>query len=309
MSLEQLFKDYNIQFTTEGKNTMSGWINVQCPFCDDTSNHMGINADGWGVHCWRCGKHRITETLERLLKVRKNEVIDIIKKYKSHVPKSIKDTIQSTNIKPYKRPYGVEDLLPNHIKYLTKRNYNIDYLTNTWEIKGTGPLAHLDNIDYNHRLFIPIIWENQEVSFQTRDITNKSDLRYKACPKDREIIHHKDILYMHPDIILYNKKAICVEGVTDVWRLGKLAFATFGIEYTRRQVRQIAKHFNKIYLLFDSEPQAQYKAKQLKSELEFLNVYVENLNCRVFGSADPGGLRQEEANKIVGYCINTPELV
>lgn len=43
MSLKQLLIDYRIPFSEQGKNIGNGWIGLKCPFCDDHSNHLGLN--------------------------------------------------------------------------------------------------------------------------------------------------------------------------------------------------------------------------------------------------------------------------
>ncbi|KKK72386.1 hypothetical protein LCGC14_2904360, partial [marine sediment metagenome] len=63
MSLETFdpilyFENRNISYSTEGKNVTEGWCNIECPFpfCDDPSNHMGINLESKLFSCWACGE-------------------------------------------------------------------------------------------------------------------------------------------------------------------------------------------------------------------------------------------------------------
>ena len=49
-------EEYNIDYTTSGKNVTSGWVEINCPFCgDDPSYHMGVNLSSGLYHCWICG--------------------------------------------------------------------------------------------------------------------------------------------------------------------------------------------------------------------------------------------------------------
>ena len=32
-----------VSYWTEGKNVTDGWVNINCPFSPDPSNHLGIN--------------------------------------------------------------------------------------------------------------------------------------------------------------------------------------------------------------------------------------------------------------------------
>ena len=94
---------------------------------------------------------------------------------------------------------------------------------------------------------------------------------------------------------------ICVEGVTDVWRLGRKAFALFGIEYKRQQVQIIKKIFKKVFVIFDSgEEQAQNKANMLVSDLQMIGVEAYQV---ILEKGDPGELSEEEARYIVKNLI------
>ena len=166
-----------------------------------------------------------------------------------------------------------------------------------WDIRSTGPISLLDGINYSHRILIPIYWENKQVTFQARDVTDKHPLKYMACPKNRELIHHKHIVYRHPEA--QNDIGIAVEGVTDVWRFGKVAFATFGIEYTRQQVRLIAGLYKEVIVIFDDEPQAQRKAKELVADLQFRGVPARSIIIK----GDPGSMSQKEANKLLKQIL------
>jgi DNA primase len=178
-----------------------------------------------------------------------------------------------------------------------------DRLEREWNLMGTGPIATLDNgkegnakklINYKSRVLIPYIWDNQQVSFDTRDITNKSPYKYLACPKAREVIPHKDILYGNQE--QWGNKGICVEGTTDVWRLGGKAFATSGIKFTTSQVRAISKTFKRVFIIFDGEESEAIKqARKLKRELEFqwVKAFIEKIK------GDPGSMKEDDAKHLV----------
>src|SRR5690606_7407018 len=98
------------------------------------------------------------------------------------------------------------------------------------------------------------------VSFQARDITGRSEAKYLACPRERERIHHKHIVYGR-GLPRRSRTLIVVEGPLDVWRLGGRAVATFGIKFTMEQVLTIADLADKFLVLYDAEPQAQEQAR------------------------------------------------
>jgi hypothetical protein len=107
------------------------------------------------------------------------------------------------------------------------------------------------------------------------------------------LVHHKHILYGQQEN--WGDVGICVEGITDVWRLGPSAFATFGIEFTANQVFHMASAFEWVVILFDEEVQAQAQAEKLAASLRFRAVRVKI--HKIVG--DPGDLDQEEANHLV----------
>lgn len=297
MNILDLYQDYHVQYWTEGKNVSTGWVNVACPFCADTSNHLGYNLDKNYFRCWKCGPHPLSLTLSRLLSVDERSVHTIIQQYGGRPKPFVSATQMDIGIKQYRLPSPTGVLSKRHRAYLTKRGFDTIRLETEWGLLGTGPLSILDGINYKFRIIAPIIWDGKQVSFQSRDITNHHPLRYMACPKPREIIHHKHILYGQQ--ARWYETGICVEGITDVWRLGENAFATFGIEYTHNQVGEMAKHFERIAILFDDEPQAQAQAHKLMGELRFRGVKAHVYTIK----GDPGGMEQKDADRLVREIV------
>lgn len=287
MKIFEFLKDYQIPYTTTGKNVSGGWVNIQCPMCNDPSMHMGYNySDDYGFYCFRCGHHFADETIQKLIGVNRQTAKQIIRKYEGKTKTTHKNKNQK---KPFELPTSTEKLQKIHRKYLLKRGFDPDELEYHWKIMGTGPVSTLDGIDYSKRLLIPIYWNEGMVSFQTRDVTDKSDAKYKACPEHREIIHHKDILYGMP-LTEWETTGFIVEGVTDCWKMGWDSAATFGIKFTSQQLREIARTFNKAIIVFDPDEHAQKQAKKLMSELKFRGVTCFNYNFET----DPGEADEKE---------------
>ena len=297
MEIIKLLNDFKIPYNETGKNISGGWIGVQCPFCNDTSDHLGYNVeDDYGFNCWKCGKHSITETISELTGLSYSQTKKLLKQYEGQ------DYKKQVKIKPKKKkhkfPSKTLDLQPIHEKYLQNRNFTPEYLEELWRIKGTRIISSLDGIDLKHRIIVPIHWDKQEVSWQSRDVTNQANIKYITCPQEREIIHHKDIVYKHPDY--KGEIGIACEGVFDVWRFGKIAFCTFGINFTQRQIRVISLLYRKVYIAFDPEPQAQKQALILQKELQFRGV-----ECKVLTLiSDPADMKQSETDNIVKRIKN-----
>ena len=97
----------------------------------------------------------------------------------------------------------------------------------------------------------------------------------------------------------WKSTGICVEGPTDVWRLGSAACAVSGIKYTQQQVRQLKNAFKRIAVVFDDDPQAVVQAKKLVTDLKERNVDA----FRIPITGDPGSMDQEDANYLVKQII------
>jgi len=298
MDILQLYNDYSIDYRTERhKHTHPGWVHTACPFCEGNPGlHLGYKFDGDFFVCWRCGGHHTVPTISRLIGERDYKKVEqIIKRYGLLLSRPLPIIERQSKIHQF--PSGVMPMGENHRKYLLKRGFDPDKMEREWGILGTGPSSLLDGIDYKHRLMIPFHWDSQQVSFDSRDITGKSPNKYMACPKDRELIPHKEILYGKQEA--WGKTGICVEGPTDVWRFGINSFATSGIKYTPKQVRVMARTFKKIWICYDSgESQALQQATNLRGDLRFHGVDAK-LATWTGGANDPGDMTQEQANWFV----------
>jgi len=296
MDIERLYRDYNVPFQTEGhKHCRSGWANTACPFCSGNPGlHLGYNEEKDYFFCWRCGWHPTIETIAKLTGFSNREVISFVGNYGGVARRQIRTKEPAIKIrtKGFKFPSGVGALREAHKQYLQRRNFDWSKLEQEWGLLATGPTGSLDGRDYRFRVIAPIEWEGHIVSFQGRDITGRSEMKYKACPKDRELVHHKEILYGKQSE--WGRIGICVEGITDVWRLGFAAFATFGISYTPAQMMAMIRSFRRIIILFDDDPQAQEQADKLKAELKMvIDVHKEVIQ------EDPGSMSQEDADSLV----------
>lgn len=298
MNIIKLYQDFSIDFVTEGhKHSRPGWVNVKCPFCSGNPGyHLGFNIEENYFFCWRCGWHPISLSLSKILNMQEKDIRKLVKSYNLYLvkEKGVKKKIKKVE---YTFPSGVGPCSTIHDIYLMKRKFDPEKIKKEWNLLGTGPISMLDGIDYKFRIIIPFIWNGQQVSFDSRDITGKHPSKYMACPKHREITPHKEILYGKQE--KWWETGICVEGPTDVWRFGINSFATSGIKYTPKQVRCMAKAFKRIAVVFDDDPQAVVQANKLVAELKFRGVDA----FRVDIVGDPGSMDQAEADYLVKQLI------
>lgn len=298
MDIARLLDDNNVPYTTEHKNIREGWIGLEdCPFCDSRGKyHLGYNLDENYFSCWQCGGHSTPHAISRLLHISYDYAEKLIEDY-GGTPRFVEPRIRvGTN--SFKYPSGPLEIQKQHIQYLEGRGFDWEYINGIWGIKGTGPVSKLDDgegkvLNYSNRILAPIRWRSQYVSFQTRDITDKHMAKYMACPPARERISHKHILY--GDLFHAGGRGIIVEGITDVWRLGPDAFATFGVKFTREQILAIASLFKETAVVYDPEKQAQRQADQLVKELLMRGIP----SWKVEIPTDPGAMNQDDANHLV----------
>jgi len=288
MGIEQLLRDYNIPTSTSGADWQPGWININCPFCDDPKFHGGFNISGGYYNCWKCGGHRNSDVIASLLGINWHEAQDLLAQYRTgsdHKPTEKKKALASEII----WPVNCHDLAHAHKKYLWSRNFDPAKIVELWGVRGTGPIG-----PYKFRIIVPIYHKGRLVSYQGRDITNKASLRYKACPVEKEVIHHKHVIYGLDHVV--NGKAIIVEGVFDAWRLGYGAVSTFGTEVTNEQCLLLAERLARVYITFDDQD-TEGKADSLGNRLIALGVAVEEIVD--IGADDPAELSDMEAAKIM----------
>lgn len=301
-----LYQQYGIDTAQPGhKHYRPGWVNIQCPYCAIAGSdgyHLGFNLDSGYFYCWRCGSHPVKAVLARLLKLHSAQVEEILINYRLKQRSRLVDAGNASKLikigkRKFKYPSEVNKMKPSQSNYLAGRGFDPEYLEEVWKLKGTSPFSVLDKISYKFRILLPIIWKDREVSFQCRDYTDKQAIKYMACPEEREIAHHKHILYGHPSL-WETRKAIVVEGAADVWRFKGKACGTLGTGYTAEQVRLLARVFDKLVIMFDPEPLAQVRAEKLKSELSFRGVKTFMYNELPDG-VDPGKLHQDDADYIL----------
>lgn len=306
MDVEQLLRDFNIPYIVDGhKHATPGWINVHCPFCTGSQDfHLGLHAESGASNCWRCGTHSTAETISKILHISNKQAREILDKYQGNLSTPRKVLEPRITIYPFKLPNPTQKLSMSGRRYLHGRGYNSSQLERDWGILQTPPMSFLGGTNYGNRIIAPIYWRGEMVTFQGRDITGTHERRYLACPSNREKIKHADIVYGHPDTLGHTDTLILVEGIFDVWRLGKMAACTFGTSIKIRQILNLKPLANNFIILYDSEKTAQEQARQLAVKLKTLGkrTYIITLD-----DGDPGDLRQDVADKLVSDLLEDLE--
>jgi DNA primase len=272
------FKDYSIPYWTYGKNVTPGWVNIKCPFCSDTSNHLGINQEKGYCTCWKCGWHSIESVIFSLTGKR-----DLLGKYNYVIKQNISKSIEKIDFK-----LPGEPITDFHIKYLISRGFDPDLLVNLYRIRGVLGCP----TQWKYRLIIPIYFNGVVVSFQSRACFD-TDMRYITCSQAAEIIHHKDIFYNTDNS--RGDTVILVEGVFDVWKMGDNCISGFGTEITSAQTQFLVNYYKKVIVLFDAEREAYRKAVKIANEISVLGGAAEVIDWK---GTDPGDLSYTEAREL-----------
>jgi len=279
-----LLDELGVDYETEGKNISGGWIGLNCPFCDDPSNHLGINIETGSVSCWRCGKKSIIRLVKNLVGLRVKNVDMILARHRrkryeqgrnlTAIQGSLED-VQTTF------PSSAKKVFPElHLEWLKKRKYNPAEVIKRYDLYAVYQTGK-----YKYRIVAPIYFRGQLVSFVARDVTEEAEHPYLNCPNEDSVIPVKRCLY---NIDSVRKTALVVEGITDVWRIGRGTVATFGIEFTKAQVNMLSG-LDKVFVMFDAETQA---IKQARKFAAMATSVVKSVEIIEMESGDPDSLRE-----------------
>jgi len=255
MNFSDILSQHNIEIAPESnEHARPGWLQVDCPFCEKEAKqfHMGYSLEGNYVNCYRCGYHSLISTLMEMTEKSYRNCNKMLEELET-------ETFDTPSIKgKLVIPDGVGELKRVHKKYLRGRNFDVKDIQKTWQIKGIGMHASLA-----WRIFIPIIYRGDIVSWTTRSVSSDNPKRYISASKEHEALPAKSLLYGED---LTNDAIIICEGPLDVWRIGPGAVATMGVGYSQGQVEKIIKHHKRI-ICFDNEPEAQKRAKRLCNDI------------------------------------------
>lgn len=291
MNFLEFLELQNVETTTSGHHSRTGWVQFDCPFCDDGADksHMGYNVEKNYVNCWKCGGHRLVDAVARIAGVDRSEAYKLIDRKPG--PAAAGAGLNAEPAGTLTMPFKTGQLRPPQRKYLERRGFDPDELVERWGIAGIGPEAP----KYALRIFIPITYQRRVVSWTTRAISDSVTLRYKSAKRAWESINHKRILY-GLDLVGSHSVAV-VEGPLDAWAIGPGTLGTFGTGFTSAQIRLIAE-FPLRVLCFDNEAEAQKRAKWLAEQLSVFPGETYNVT---FGHKDPAETMRKAPREIMRF--------
>lgn len=283
MNLRELLNHYRISYKQPGEHPHCTWnrINIDCPFCSLGMERyrLGIHEERLSAHCWSCGFVNLLRCLSE------------ITRGPAHVLRGLLEGIDKPQQQERIRgklviPTGLSELLPQHRRYLEGRGLDPDELQEVWGIKGLGCTPRLC-----WRIWIPVLVNEQVVSWTTRSVVDGVQVRYINAKPTEELQPLKQTLL---GIDMVRHSVIVCEGPMDAMRIGPGAVCTFGIAYSRAQANLLSR-FPQIVVCFDNEPTAQKKALKL---CHLLNDFGGNVRNVCLDAKDPGEASKEEINEI-----------
>lgn len=270
----------DVEYWTSGKNVSTGWTNIQCRYCTDHSNHLGINPDGVAFNCYICGESGfVTKLIKEIDNCTWSQAGRI---YNSFL---LKPEDQEAEQLPVVRPTQIKlpnSPLPKKAKnYLKKRRFDSEQLITKYNLKFGGMVG-----PYKFRIIIPFYLNHKLITFTSLDFTDSQKSKYKHQRIEDAIIDPARTLY---NIDTVRDKMILVEGVTDVWRIGPGCCSTQGKLITEEQINLILrKNIKEVLVMFDSD--AIDKSKEVAFQLNGVISSVEYIEYKDLWEGDPDNL-------------------
>jgi hypothetical protein len=294
MNLTDILDEFRVRYFRHGedKAVRLGWIGMHCPYCDrpEEKNYLGWHLEKHFFTCWSCGYVKAPETLSLLI----GKSVGACLRLLGGLPRAPRWDDGGDNGHPRRGRYTPPHLSllplefsPAHRKYVRQRGFDPEELVRLWQVSA---IAIAPKIQW--RLFIPVIWHNEYVSWTTRTIGDKEP-RYISAAPQQETIPHKHVLY-GGDFVRH--AVIVHEGPLDVWATGPGAVATFGVGFTPEQVLWLSQ-IPQRFVCFDSEPAAQLRAQQLCDQLAGFPGQTANV---LLDAKDPASATAKELEELRG---------
>ena len=293
IDIRDLLEQLQIDYSEKGKNVSGGWIGVQCPFCDDQSDHLGLNLESKRGTCFKCSK---STNIIGYLAAKLNNFNKAIEIIEGAIPRELKRKVQEehcSTVDVVRLPIDAQrGLSPAHKAYLKKRRFNADILEQKFNLHSTGPDSIADYGKWKNRIIIPVVKNYQLVTFTSCSIEENTKFRYIHLSNEKSIIHVKQLLFGSEFSNGFN--IFVVEGLFDAWRFGAGGIPTWGVKFTDRQVQLLSKYPN-ITVVGDGDKDGYNFNRKLSSALA---VYSDVKYFDLQEGVDPDLLSKEEINHI-----------
>jgi hypothetical protein len=268
--IEQVFQECHVSYVTaddDDHHASRGWVNVVCPHCSPSSDRyrLGFNTHGRYFSCWVCGYLPTVPTLAELTGLPYKECSAILGELGSSLSRPRKER-KAGKFSP---PFGLEPHLPNpHRQYLIGRGFLPSQVISLWDVGGIGLLG--GNLRW--RLYIPIYLHGRPVSWTTRKLGD-GEPRYLTATDAESDIVVGDLLY---GIDHCRNSVVIVEGPLDAWAIGPGSVALMGMHLSPCKLEALSRFPSRV-VCFDSEPEAQQRARKLCNDLSVFDGVTTNV--------------------------------
>lgn len=287
MNLPEIFRSLRIEFKTaeESSDVRTGWLGTVCPMCSRGPDkyYLGWNLSHPRAHCWSCGNIPMAKALAELAGISWGRAKAILGEVESDYAAPDKSELRGKYIEPPHVRVGLVD--EPHYIYLQKRGFDPYAICKLWGVRSISLSEKL-----SWRLFIPIQYRGENVSWTTRTIGGGTP-RYISAPPEYEKISARELLY-GGDFVRH--AAIVCEGPADCWAIGPGAVGLLGIGFSPAQVLRLSRIPCR-YICFDAEPAAQLRARQLCDQLAPFPGVTSNIEIE---GKDPGSASAKELRAI-----------
>lgn len=293
----------DIDYWTGGRNVSENSINIQCPYCDDNSNHCGIFHPSGLFNCWRCSEKgplpkllsKITGISEEWFEIHfEDQRID----FKQAPEDQIRDILREETRE--KRTKRERVRIPKYARLITKdiQSNRLHLFLNERNISIHTCIKHgcyvCDVGDYSGRILVPVYFNNKLVSFQGIDMTGLKSLKHKTAPGNIN-----DYLYGYDN--LPDSTMVVTEGMFDKWRVGDQAVASFGTSLTDSQKNLIIEK-KPDTLVFAWDADAYWKAKK---QAEYFSPFVDEIRVVNFPEGhDPDSYGRLKTWQLIDQTTN-----
>jgi hypothetical protein len=259
-------------------------VGTTCPYCGRGPDkfYLGWNLSKPRAHCWSCGNIPTAKALAELAGISWGRARAILGEVESDYASPDKSELRGKFVAP---DYAVPKILTPHRKYLRDRGLNWRVAEKVWGVGSIGLAAKLQ-----WRLYIPVQYRGENVSWTTRTIGQQSP-RYISAPPESEKISAREVLY-GGDFVRH--AVIVCEGPADCWAIGPGAVGLLGIGFSTAQVLRLSRIPCR-YVCFDAEPAAQIRARQLCDQLAPFPGVTQNI---LLDAKDPAAATSRELRKL-----------
>ena len=282
----------SVPYWEHGMNVSKGWIGTQCLYCDDSHNHMGVHLYRKNFSCWKCGaKGSLTDLICDLENVSYHIALQRIEEFQSNTPQQPKERQPLEDDGQNILPFGWSPTLTKTQKmWIRGRRYDPNIIQKQWGIVAGPPTGR-----WGHRIICPVLLRSRTRSWVGIDASGTKSARYKASSVEESLTPTSELPYGINN--LNGGTVLIVEGILDVWRMGRGAIATLGTGISDRKIETLAAlKINRYFIMFDSETQAIKKANSLGNTLRHMTR--REVNILELDKGDPDDLDDKTASDI-----------